>query len=233
METFAKKAGAANGKVNVLFVGGSNTVLKRGYIDETVNARSAYFDLGQVDNLAIGGTTLGMGLWTVMTLPPAPQYDLIFIEYCINDYGLAKRPEKLTNWRWAYNGLINRFREHSPRARIHPLMFGRKSKRFCPIQQALFREVLEVSTQHRVYPIDVDSYLHGLLPDEKDNAELYDNESHYARPVVTSLIGNYVARIALSTDQRLQLELQQGLPVARSVADTIGHCDHRMFSSLG
>ena len=55
-------------KINILFLGGSNTMMKRGYADETVKALGEFFDIGRVDNLAAGGTSVGMGLWTTLEL---------------------------------------------------------------------------------------------------------------------------------------------------------------------
>ena len=79
------QAKASKPKANVLFIGGSNTVMKKGYSGETVRALGDYFDLGLVKNISVGGTTLGMALWTTLKLESPEVYDLIFIDGQGND----------------------------------------------------------------------------------------------------------------------------------------------------
>jgi hypothetical protein len=218
-------------QANILFIGGSNTVMKNGYRSETIAALGDYFDIGDVKNLSVGGTTLGMGLWAALNLESPQSYDLIFIEYSVNDYDLAKSPSKFANWRWAFETLLGHLRTHNPGARIHVLIFGRRDKYECPFQQALNTATREIAPRYHAHSIMVDDYVRGLAGDAAAGKRLYADRAHYARPIVTSLIANYIARIVIAEDQRLQAALREAPPVPAPYP--VQHCDHSLFSGLG
>lgn len=218
-------------KVNLLFIGGSNTVMKNGYRAETVNALGDHFDIGEVKNLSVGGTTLGMGLWAALNLESLQTYDLVFIEYTVNDYDLSKTSTRFANWQWAFETLLGYLRMHNSKARIHILIFGRRDKYECPFQQALSKATREVSLRYQAHPIMVDDYVRGLAGDAAAGKRLYADRAHYARPIVTSLIANYIARIVIAEEQRLQLALRSAPPVPPPYP--VRHCDHTLFAGLG
>lgn len=222
----------ASRKIDVLFLGGSNTMMKGGYADETLRALGEFYELGRVDNLAAGGTSVGMGLWTTLNLGK-PKYDLVFLCYSISDYTSVKQPARIATWRWAFEGLLRNLRAHNPRARIYTLMFGRRGKHQCEIRKTLFQLTREIAAGYDVEPIDVDGYLHGLLGADADNdRDLYEDDSHYARPVASALAGNYVARVVIATEHR-----RDSAPPAEAAKKMtppkVGHADHSIFSPIG
>jgi hypothetical protein len=218
-------------KVNLLFIGGSNTVMKNGYRAETINALGDHFEIGEVKNLSVGGTTLGMGLWAALNLESPQVYDLVFIEYTVNDYDLTKSSTKFANWQWAFETLLGHLRMHNPRARIHVLIFGRRDKYECLFQQALSKATRELSLRYQAHPIMVDDYVRGLAGDAAAGKRLYADRAHYARPIVTSLIANYIARVVIAEEQRLKAALYLAPPVP--LPFPVRHCDHKLFAGLG
>lgn len=220
-------------RVNILFLGGSNTMMKNGYAGELVKALGEYFEIGRVDNLAIGGSKIGMGLYTTLRLSPDP-YDLIFSSYSITDFGFMKFKSKVEVWRWAFENLLGHLRQHSPDARVHNLLLGRRDKQEDKTQQKLFRISREISDQYGVQTINVDEYLHGLLPADASDKSLYEDDSHYARPVVSALVGNYIARIVVGTEFRLQCAASAAPPTPVVPAPCrVQQSDHSLFTGLG
>jgi hypothetical protein len=220
-------------RVNLLFLGGSNTMMKNGYAVELVKALGEYFEIGRVDNLAIGGSKIGMGLYTTLRLAPEP-YDLIFSSYSITDFGFMKFKSKVEVWRWAFESLLGHLRQHSPQARVHNLLLGRRDKREDKTQRKLFAVSREISDQYGVKTINVDEYLHGLLPADASDKTLYEDASHYARPVVSALAGNYIARVVVGTEFRLQCAADTAprTPIA-PVPCRVHQSDHALFDGLG
>src|SRR5262245_57074961 len=131
-------------KINVLFLGGSNTMMKSGYSGETVKALSEYFELGRVDNLAIGGSAVGMGLYTSLGLKSPDAYDVIFLAYSISDYSFVKMRSRIGAWRWAFENLLLELRHSNPDARIYPLLFGRRGKHEDKFTQRVFQLTREI-----------------------------------------------------------------------------------------
>lgn len=216
-------------KLNILFLGGSNTMMKSGYSGETVKALGEYFDIGQVDNLAIGGSAIGMGLYTSLKLPNT--YDIVFLAYSISDYSFVKSPLKITTWRWAFETLLKTLRQHSPQAHIYTLLFGRRSRQNGKSTKALFQETREMSERYGAHPINVDAYLHGLLAEDQSDHALYEDESHYARPVVSALAANYIARTVIAAEhkrQRAPADLPTISPPCR-----LGRAEYTLFEGLG
>jgi hypothetical protein len=221
----------AGRRVNILFLGGSNTMMKNGYAGELVKALGEYFEVGRVDNLAIGGSKIGMGLYTTLRLAAEP-YDLIFSSYSITDFGFVKKKSKVAVWRWAFESLLGHLRQHSPQARVHNLLLGRRDKTDDKVQLRLFKVSREISDQYGVQTINVDAYLHGLLPVDASDKSLYEDDSHYARPIVSALAGNYVARIVVATERRLQAAPQAEKPVLAAPC-RVQQSDHSLFTGLG
>lgn len=220
-------------RVNILFLGGSNTMMKNGYAVELVKALGDYFEIGRVDNLAIGGSKIGMGLYTTLRLAPEP-YDLIFSSYSITDFGFMKFKSKVEVWRWAFENLLGHLRQHSPQARVHNLLLGRRDKHEDKIQRKLFKVSREISDQYGVQTINVDEYLHGLLPPDASDKALYEDASHYARPVVSALAGNYIARIVVGTEFRMQCGTATAMPGPAAPAPCrVQQSDHALFNGLG
>jgi hypothetical protein len=222
------QTGLPTRKIKVLFIGGSNTVMKNGYSAETIRALGEYFDLERVDNLAIGGTSVGMGLWTTLNFDPSCHYDLVFVEYTVNDYGYSKDPAAFDAWRWALQALLGHLRRRFPRAAIHTLIFGRRGKHLDPRQRALVDATLEISAACHAHPIMVDAYLHGLLPEGESDHGLFADRGHYKRPLVTSLAANYISRVVVACDRRAQ-----GHALAPVTPSPVQHADHRLFAPLG
>jgi hypothetical protein len=216
-------------KLNILFLGGSNTMMKNGYSGETVKALGEYFDIGHVDNLAVGGSAIGMGLYTSLKLPNT--YDIVFLAYSISDYSFVKSPVKITTWRWAFETLLKTLRQHNPEAHIYTLLFGRRSRQKGKSTVALFQETYEISERYGAHPINVDAYLHGLLPEGEPDVALYEDESHYARPVVSALAANYIARTVIATEHKLRRE-EHVLPAVPPPC-RLGRAEHTLFSGIG
>lgn len=113
--------------MKVLALGGSNTRMIAGYtkwLKDDLQATQS--DPLVFDNLALGANTCLLGISSLVEHTPAHDYDLVIIEYSVNDYAMwASQDADL--WQASYEGLLRMVARRWPRARICCLLLGRSN----------------------------------------------------------------------------------------------------------
>ncbi|UDM08501.1 SGNH/GDSL hydrolase family protein [Halomonas sp. NyZ770] len=176
--------------MNILFVGGSNLVIKQGIstlIPECL--RNSGISVDNVYNIAVGATPCLFGLEN-LTLFKKKQIDLVFIEYGINDLPLFANDRVL--WEQAFTSLLTSLKSKYPSAHIVTILLGRQKERFWNNQQRMHNKMKTLSDRSGALVVDIDTLLKEKAAVAGGFEKFYLDESHYSSPGVTRYISEVV-----------------------------------------
>lgn len=186
----------AEGPRNILFLGGSNTVMRHGYASAVIDCLTdRYGPLGRATNFAVGGNSIVHGLMLAKGLPDLDDYDLVIVEYGVNDVKLANG-RSMPTWRAAAEGLIRHLLWNRPDRRILFPQFHRRMMHGYQFRPAAeLRDLAAYYGQtHRVSALDIDGLLRRVVfPEPAAFSDLYMDGAHFRQPVISRLVGAMVA----------------------------------------
>lgn len=180
----------------LLFLGGSNTMMAPGYADAAVASLTArYGALDRVTNLAVGANTIIHGLMVAKATTDLSDYDLVVVEYGVNDIRLSA-DDAMSTWRAGAEGLIRHLLADRPDRRVLFVQFNRRAMK--PYHFRPGRELRDLVAHYRrthdVAMLDLDSLLRRtLFKDETAFAALYADDAHFRRPTISAFVGALVA----------------------------------------
>lgn len=196
-----KKGQDVSNTMKLCVIGGSNSLMMRGYVPPTVEmlqnktGRSV-----ELTNVSIGGTFSHFGIWQLLTKRPHVDADIIVVEYVLNDAELASFGV-VQHWAKAYEGLICKLRTDAPRAQIIcPLLVNRRMATN-PKLSTLVSGVAMINMRYGIETIDVNQEISQRTPSGywKDREEWYIDGSHYAKPFQVMIGDMLVSRIEAGT----------------------------------
>jgi len=150
--------------MNILIVGGSNSVMKHGYSDQLADLldRPDMITLtgskAQITNLSVGANSAMRGLETLKGAD-LDGIDLLILEYFINDLPVFSR-DGAEFWLACYEGMIRYALSMNPRLRIMPLMLGRRDKQFYAIQNGMRDGMTGLAEKYDLKRVDFDQFAH-------------------------------------------------------------------------
>lgn len=200
---------------NILFLGGSNTVMRNGYVDALVaSLEDRLGPVSRITNLAAGGNSIVHGLMLAMQQPDLADYDIVVIEYGVNDVKLAKS-DGIDAWKGATEGLVRRLLAARPDVHVVFALFGRQDMQkrymFRPAESTVELAAHYAPTQ-RVTLVDIDHLFRDVLfRDQAEFADLYVDRSHYRRPAIARLVGALIASGILGAPTRAAAPLPEPL----------------------
>ncbi|MBL1377765.1 SGNH/GDSL hydrolase family protein [Zobellella iuensis] len=176
--------------MNVLFVGGSNLVIKNGLSTIIPKIlRDSGLDIENTYNISVGATTTLFGLES-LSLFIKKDVDLIFIEYGINDLPLFVNDKAL--WDAAFTSLLSLVAKKYPSAHIVTILLGRQKDRFWNSQKKMHQRMREISNNFNALIVDIDSHLKNKRESLSNFSDFYLDESHYKSPSVTGYISQTI-----------------------------------------
>lgn len=180
--------------MKITVIGGSNSLLKTGYVPVVVNIlEQKTGEFVELNNLAIGNTFSHFGFWQIITKNNHHDSDVIIIEYALNDQELSS--SRLFNqWANIYEGIISKLRRDNPRAQIiAPLFMTRKAIQKPKITTFLSGAAL-INLRYNVESIDVTQLLYSLGGALYWDApkDWYKDGPHYNKNI-QAIIGREVA----------------------------------------
>ncbi|CAM4232478.1 SGNH/GDSL hydrolase family protein [Bordetella muralis] len=198
--------------MNFLFVGGSNTLMQRGYVYQFEKLYKTFQNEEiNIKNIAIGANSCVHGLELLKNENSLSGYDCIVVEYVVNDHKLAPS-STIDTWRQAYEGII-RFliKNCSPEVRIISLILGRRDPKTFFRQKRLAKEIHGLSKKYSKYAnvevLDATKILWEISENRKDlYASMYKDGAHYSLPVAASLIGSLLLNHYVAGLQKGKIE---------------------------
>jgi lysophospholipase L1-like esterase len=184
--------------MKVCIIGGSNSVLKDGYLPSMRKALEEKLNEKiEVVNLSMGGTFSHYGLWQISAKQSHLGADVVVVEYALNDV-------ELTSWRiakqWAnvYEGLIAKLRKEVPDAQIVVPLLWNQGNFDTPAFSEINAGVVGINQRYGVTTIDCSQILYEktIAGEFSPGEELYRDSAHYSQKAHT-FIGKEVARSIL------------------------------------
>ncbi|WP_198120631.1 SGNH/GDSL hydrolase family protein [Massilia rhizosphaerae] len=179
--------------MNILVVGGSNSLLKNGYVQHLEQALAARMPV-TVRQLSVGATSSLAAIGRLFETAGNMEVDVILYEYSINDAGhFAWRPDGGASWLLCLHLLIKAAAQLYPNAVFVPLVFAMQRFASPAVRDPFYDFQVEWFARLGLSTIDVRRWLADLFLDHPP-AWLYGDEAHYATPQATALIGCEIAR---------------------------------------
>ncbi|MBS7542998.1 SGNH/GDSL hydrolase family protein [Ancylobacter oerskovii] len=182
--------------MNLLFVGGSNSVMNPGYVSYTLDHLRAAGHEILSHNISVGANNCLIGLEQVRLFGDLSKIDKVVIEFAVNDYKMVT-PRSLQTWQRGYEGLIRYILSQNPHVEIYNLLLAPRDTLAPRI--ARLRQGLQAITRHyargaSVFLVDFDAYLRRRV--DNNPAELrkfYEDSTHYRRPKGAAVVARYLA----------------------------------------
>lgn len=176
--------------MNILFVGGSNLVIRDGLstlIPQCLSASGV--EVQNVFNIAVGATGSLFGLEN-LSMFGKKNIDLVFVEYGINDLPLHSNDKRL--WEYAFSALLDKISEKYPNAMLVTILLGRRRERFWEKQAKMHERMSAITQRYGGLVVDIDSLLKHKSQRIAALDDFYLDDSHYQSPYVTRYISETV-----------------------------------------
>ena len=173
--------------INILIIGGSNSRLKNGYTKTLLEKFQAAEISCQINNISLGANTCLLGLISLLDIKDAIDYDLVMIEYSVNDYSMMLQGDILL-WRASYEGLIRCVFKKYARAKICCVLLGRSDAKPVLWESQISETKLIAKHYGNVIIADVQANISRQIG--QDN--LYADPLHYSDSGQVAA-GNYTA----------------------------------------
>lgn len=189
--------------MKILVVGGSNSVMKPGYLDH-VNAslKQNGIKAPTFRNLSVGTNNCLIGLENIRLFDGLEQYDKIIIEFAVNDLSLIAA-DAFETWQCAYEGLIRHVLRQAPRIQVYNLILGRRPERTRALTERIRTGLHEIvghyQDRYDIRIVDFDKHLRDSLQNEQKRIEQhYRDGVHYDLEIGAPLLGRYLAQHLLA-----------------------------------
>ncbi|WP_374361047.1 hypothetical protein [Pseudoduganella danionis] len=198
--------------MRILILGGSNSLLRDGYVTQLRNSLQHYTALDIVQ-LSVGATSsLAAVARLHETAGSTPAPDVILYEYAINDSGhFSPRAGGIESWQLCLYLLLKTAARLYPDALFVPLILAQQQHFAASVPHALYDAQRHSYAQLGLSCIDMRAQLSALFLQYAPDW-LYSDSAHYAVPQASSIVGALVAQ------QLLGLLARRGQPGAEALA---------------
>jgi hypothetical protein len=179
---------------NILFIGGSNSVMNQGFVPQLTELlrNSSLLQIDKVENISVGASSCTLGLERILKMPTLGEYDIFFIEYTINDLSIYSKDGGDVTWRYAYEGLIRIILSNNQNAIIVPLIFGRLHEKSAASQMEMRQFIQQLQPVYNLCIVDNDELLRDVKASPALFRGLYLDGEHYNSPYATGLIAHQI-----------------------------------------
>lgn len=186
--------------MNIVVIGGSNSLLKEGYLTHLAQALPA----ARIRQLSVGATSTLAAIGRLFDTAGEQEPDVILYEYSINDAGhFAWRPDGDRSWMLAFHLLVKAAVRLYPNAVLVPLVFAMRRSAPLSLHDPFYDLQINTFAALRLPFIDMRSWLGQRFAGDPP-AWLYGDEAHYSAPDATAMIGNEVARRLAARDDEME-----------------------------
>ncbi len=183
--------------MRILIVGGSNSLMKGGYVHALQQCLQTRGE-STLTQISVGATTTLSGVGRLFDTHTGQKFDFILYEYSINDTGhFASRAGGDASWLLCLHLLIKTAAKLYPQAVLVPLMLAQERHFPLEADYPFYAMQRRVFAQLALPYIDMRAWLSELFLGRKPDW-LYADQAHYAAPQATDLVGAEVARRLLA-----------------------------------
>jgi len=198
--------------MNFLFVGGSNTLMQKGYVYQFEKLYETFLHKKiTVKNIAIGANSCVHGLELLKSESDLSKYDCIVVEYVVNDYKLALS-STIHTWKRTYEAIIRFLIKNTrPGVRIINLILGRRDPRTFFRQEKLAKDIHKFADKYLKYGnVEVVDATKALMEISEYKQEIYasfyKDSAHYSLPTGSSLVASLLLNQYVAGLRKRKLE---------------------------
>lgn len=183
---------AAREKLKIVSYGGSNTLMKNGYLKTAINKikQTTSFEVC-FENQGCGNTFSHYGLYKAIVEKEYLDADVVVIEYALNDFELVQKGFGY-DWQRAYEGLLRLVRENNKKALIISVILSHKGlKRY---SKSLFQHssISYLTQRYGGLVLDVGEKLEQMHASSLPSDAVYSDRNHYS-PAYQAFIGSWLS----------------------------------------
>lgn len=183
--------------MRVLIIGGSNSLLKDGYVTHLAQSLQGYTE-AEIVQISVGATTSLSAIGRLYETYDGRPVDVVLYEYSINDTGhFAPRPGGADSWLFCFHLLLKSAAQLYPAAHFVPLVLAQQQHFSSAAPHPIYDAQLRAFEQLALPVIDVRAALSSLFLGRAP-AWLYRDPAHYDTPHATSIVGAIVAQRLLT-----------------------------------
>jgi hypothetical protein len=179
--------------MRILIIGGSNSLLKDGYVTQLRQSLQHYTPV-EIVQLSVGATSSLAAVARLCETASTEPCDFILYEYGINDSGhFSPRAGGIESWQLCLYLLLKTAARLYPSAIFVPLMLAQQHHFAASVPHPLYDAQIQAYAELGLPCIDIRATLSSLFlqfaPDW-----LYSDSAHYAVPQASSIVGALVAQ---------------------------------------
>ena len=182
-------------KINLMTIGGSNSVINGGYLDHFIKAINSFNIVINLNhNLAVGNTTSGFGLYQLKKHSEfLINTNVLIIEYALNDeFIYSLHPWDTRHWSRLYEGIMRYAKEINPNILIFSIILSTRNGDYTHKVPPIAACINYLSKWYDCECIDINMLLTKQLGADtvrSENFYMPKDSAHYNNPDTTSLIG--------------------------------------------
>jgi len=178
--------------LRILVIGGSNSLVTGGYLEFFEKYLAEQVEI-EITNISVGATTSLSAVGRLYETFNAVGYDFILYEYSINDTGhFSVRENGINSYFFCFQLVIEAAQNLYPKSIIVPIIFASEHFFSYPESNPIAISQREIFKLLSLQYIDIKEYLANIFLNKKP-FWLYKDSAHYAAPIATSIIGNFIA----------------------------------------
>lgn len=166
--------------MHILFIGGSNTRMSRGYVTAIMSEAPSGAGF---DNISVGISGCLMGIEQLHRYEGHIKPDVVFIEYSINDVSILAKNAALF-WRKSYEGLVRQLAIRYPGVPLIALHFASRIPVHAPMAKEILAFMEALAARYGQFSvIDVAAELERkIISDER-----YSDDMHYSNTTFATI----------------------------------------------
>lgn len=189
--------------MRILVIGGSNSLLKDGYVSQLQQSLQPYV-AAEIVQLSVGATTSLAAVARLLETagPGMAAPDVILYEYAINDSGhFSPRAGGIESWQLCLYLLLKTAAKLYPSALFVPLVLAQQPHFAASLPHPLYQAQIAAYAALGLSCADLRADLSALFLQQAPHW-LYSDSAHYAVPQAASIVGALVARHLLTLHAR-------------------------------
>lgn len=211
--------------MRILVIGGSNSLLKGGYVHGLAQALQGHVE-AEIIQVSVGATTSLAAIGRLHETFTGAPVDVILYEYGINDAGhFAPRPGGAESWLMCFHLLLKTAAQLYPAAMFVPLLLAQQAHFPATVPLPFYDAQLAAYRELGLDVIDVRAWLSALFLGRAPDW-MYMDPAHYAAPHATSIIGALVAR------HLLKLRQQPVPPLSAALERLLAHSPYATLEAM-
>ncbi|TFW31094.1 SGNH/GDSL hydrolase family protein [Duganella callida] len=183
--------------MRILIIGGSNSLLKGGYVQGLAQSLQSYAD-AEIVQISVGATTSLSAIGRLHETFNGQPADFILYEYGINDAGhFAPRPGGAESWLLCFHLLLKVAARLYPSAVLVPLVLAQQQHFSAAVPNPIYDAQIRAYQELALQVVDIRAWMSALFLGRAPDW-MYRDPAHYETPQATSIIGALVAQRLLA-----------------------------------